>query len=69
LAADPDQFVSYHDLKRDVLSHSGSTDTTDEATFCQKLKSRIKAKWVPRIDDLLATTNKGDGYRLRGHVG
>jgi hypothetical protein len=68
LAADLDQFVSYHDLKRDVLSHSGSSDTTDEATFCQKLKSRIKAKWVPRIDELIVTTNKADGYRLRSYI-
>ncbi|MGK2908696.1 MAG: hypothetical protein ACSLE1_02670, partial [Sphingobium sp.] len=68
LAADLDKFVAYPDLKRDVLSRSGSRDTTDEATFCQKLKSRIKAKWVPRIDELLVTTNKGDGYRLRAEL-
>jgi hypothetical protein len=52
-----------------VLRRAGSTDTTEEATFCQGLKSRIKKKWVPRIDELIATTNKGDGYRLRGYAG
>ena len=60
----PDRFVSYADLKRDVLGHTGSSDSTEEATFCQKLKSRIK-KSIPAIDRLIVTTNKGDGYRLR----
>jgi hypothetical protein len=60
-----DRFVPYADLKRYVLRQSGTRDTTEEATFCQGLKSRIKKKWVPRIDLLLATTNKADGYRLR----
>jgi hypothetical protein len=63
-----DRFVPYGDLKQFVLRGSGSRDTTEEATFCQRLKNRIK-KRVPRIDDLIVTTNKGDGYRLRGHVG
>ena len=68
LAAQFDRFVPYADLKHDVLRRSGSTDTTEEATFCQGLKSRIKKKWIPQIDRLIATTNKGDGYRLRGHA-
>jgi hypothetical protein len=68
LADRVDQFVSYADLKRHVLRASGSRDATEEATFCQGLKSRIKRKWVPRIDRLIATTNKGDGYRLRGYA-
>jgi hypothetical protein len=62
-----DQFVSYADLKRDVLRRTGSADTTEEATFCQGLKSRIKKKWLAEIDQLVVTSNKGDGYRLRGH--
>ncbi|HYH65703.1 MAG TPA: hypothetical protein VD866_13485 [Urbifossiella sp.] len=67
LAADLDHFVPYRDLKRHVLRASGGADETEEATFCQKLKNRIKARFIPRIDRLLVTTNKGDGYRLRGH--
>lgn len=62
-----DRFVAYADLKQEVLRRSGSSDATEEATFCQKLKSRAK-RWVPEIDKLIATTNKGDGYRLRGRV-
>jgi hypothetical protein len=62
-----DRYVPYADLKHAVLHATGSTDTTEEATFCQKLKSRIK-KAVPRIDAVIATTNKGDGYRLRGRM-
>lgn len=67
LAAELDHFVPYADLKRHVLRQAGGHDGTEEATFCQKLKNRIKARFIPRIDDLLVTTNKGDGYRLRGH--
>lgn len=59
-----DQYVSYRDLKRFVLRQTGSTDSTEEATFCQRLKSRIK-KAIPDIDRLVTTTNKADGYRLR----
>jgi hypothetical protein len=65
LARDLDRFVSYADIKRFVLRQSGSRDATEEATFCQRLKNRIKKKWLPQIDQLLLTTNKGDGYRLR----
>lgn len=65
LAADLDHFVPYADLKRDVLRLAGSRDETEEVTFCQKLKSRVKARYVPRIDGLIVTTNKADGYRLR----
>ena len=60
-----DRFVPYADIKAHVLRASGSADTTEEATFCQGLKSRIKKKWIPEIDRLVLTTNKGDGYRLR----
>lgn len=69
LAGQLDHFVPYCDIKRFVLQAAGSADFTEEATFCQGLKSRIKKKWVPRIDSLIATTNKGDGYRLRGYAG
>ena len=67
LAGQPDRFVPYADLKREIKARSGSKDTTEEATFCQNLKRRVK-KWVPRIDQLIATTNKADGYRLRGYA-
>ena len=40
-------------------------DETEEATFCQKLKSRIKTRHIPQFDRVIVTTNKGDGYRLR----
>ena len=63
-----DHFVPYADLKHFILSQTGGHDETEEATFCQNIKSRIKKQWVPQIDLLLATTNKGDGYRLRGYV-
>lgn len=69
LASYADRFVPYADVKREILLRSGSRDETDEATFCQNLKSRIKKKWIPEIDRLLVTTNKADGYRLRGHAG
>jgi DNA-binding winged helix-turn-helix (wHTH) protein len=68
LAEGVDRYVAYADLKHEVLRRSGSRDTTEEATFCQKLKGRIKKTWVPAIDRLVVTTNKGDGYRLRGRV-
>jgi hypothetical protein len=64
LARNLDRFVPYEDLKRHVLRRSGGGDETEEATFCQKLKSRAKKK-IPRLDRLIATTNKADGYRLR----
>jgi hypothetical protein len=63
-----DRFVAYADIKHHVLRHSGSTDSTEEATFCQRLKSRIKRKCVPAIDALVVTTNKGNGYRMRGFI-
>ncbi len=68
LARDLDHFVPYADLKHEVLRQTGSRDAMEEATFCQNLKSRIKKKWIPQIDQLLTTTNKADGYRLRGYV-
>lgn len=68
LADHLDEFVAYADIKREVLKRTGSRDETEEATFCHQLKNRIKTKgWVPMIDQLLVTTNKGDGYRLRAY--
>jgi len=65
-----DQFVAYAEIKHFVQRHTGGKDTTEEATFCHRLKNRIKKNgWVPKIDALVVTTNKGDGYRLRGFVG
>lgn len=66
LAEQLDRFVPYADLKREVRRRSGSADTRDEAGFCQQLKRRLKEKYVPVIDRLIVTTNKADGYRLRG---
>jgi DNA-binding winged helix-turn-helix (wHTH) protein len=68
LSEELDHFVSYHDMKREVLRRSGSADEADEATFCHGLKRRIKKHGLAEIDRLLATTNKGDGYRLRACV-
>jgi hypothetical protein len=65
LASEPDRYVSYADLKREVLRRSGGRDGRDEATFCHRLKSRLKKHFIPEIDRLLATANKGEGYLLR----
>ena len=69
LAKELDHYVPYADLKQHVLRQAGSSDQTDEATFCQRLKSRIKKQWVADIDALVVSSNKGDGYRLRWHAG
>lgn len=62
-----DRYVSYRHLKHFVVHATGSSDETDEATFCHKLKSRIK-KRILDIDRFLVTSNKGDGYRLQALV-
>jgi hypothetical protein len=67
LTAEQDRFVAYADLKDAVLRATGGRDGTDEATFCHKLKARLKGS-VPQIDRLIATTNKAHGYRLRKHA-
>lgn len=69
LAEQLGQFVSYSSLKREVLRRAGGSGGAEEATFCQKLKSRIKARFIPGIDRLIVTTNKADGYRLRAEGG
>jgi len=68
LAEHLDRYVPYADVKRSVLRRTGGSGGTEEATFCQKLKSRIKEKYVPAIDRLVVTSNKGDGYRLRAEA-
>jgi hypothetical protein len=68
LAQHLDRFVPYADLKREVQRRAGSADTRDEAGFCQQLKRRLKEKYVPAVDRLIVTTNKADGYRLRGYA-
>jgi RNAse (barnase) inhibitor barstar len=65
LAAQVDQFVPYAAIKREVLRRTGGHGGAEEATFCQKIKSRIKKKYIPTIDTLVATSNKREGYRLR----
>lgn len=59
------EFVAYGDIKRAVLRVTGGEDSRDEASFCHRLKSRIKKKYVRHIDALISTSNKSDGYRLR----
>jgi hypothetical protein len=68
LAEQLDRYVPYADLKREVLRHSGGAGGPEDATFCQKLKSRIKERYVPGIDRLVVTSNKADGYRMRAEV-
>jgi hypothetical protein len=68
LAEEFDQFVPYATLKREVLRRTGGRGGAEEATFCQKLKSRIKKEFIPGIDRLVVTSNKGDGYRLRARA-
>jgi hypothetical protein len=66
LAAHLGVAVPYSDLKRFVCRASRSEDTTEEATFCQKLKSRIKRMHgVQAIDALITTDRAIGGYLLR----
>lgn len=65
LAEKLDTFVPYSDIKTFVQRNTGSEQDADDATFCQKLKNRIKSRWIPGIDRLIVTTNKANGYRLR----
>ena len=65
LADAPGAVVPYADLKRHVGAASGSRDETEEATFCHKLKSRIKhAHDVEVIDRLIRTDRRSGGYLL-----
>lgn len=68
LAGNLDRFVPYADLKREVQCRSGTRDGRDEATYCHRLKSSIKRRFIPATDSLVVTNNKGEGYRLRGWV-
>jgi hypothetical protein len=68
VAENLDRYVSYSDLRREVLRRSGGRGTRDEATFCHELKRRIKKRFVPEIDLVLTTNNKASGYRLRASL-
>jgi hypothetical protein len=66
LAAHAGTAIPYSDLKRFVCKMSHSSDSTEEATFCQKLKSRIKRMHgVAAIDDLITTDRATGGYVLK----
>src|SRR5262245_52613207 len=53
-----------------VQQHQRRALDREEATFCLRLKHRPERKgWLAKIDPLLATTDKGDGYRPREYVG
>ncbi len=65
LADYPGEVVPYAELKRHVGAATGSRDETEEATFCHKLKSRIKhAHGITIIDRLIRTDRRGGGYLL-----
>lgn len=69
LAEHLDRYVAYGDLRREVLRRGGGHDSRDAATFCHEVKRRIKRNFIPNIDRVLATNNKGAGYRLRANPG
>ncbi|MBI1812414.1 hypothetical protein HY285_00800 [Candidatus Peregrinibacteria bacterium] len=57
--------MSYTDLKHFVCDQANSRDGTDEATFCHKLKGRIKTDHhIALIDRLIQTDRKSGGYLL-----
>lgn len=57
--------VPYADLKRSVRRATGSRDERDEATYCQRLKSRLKHQYgITAIDWLIETDRAVQGYRL-----
>jgi hypothetical protein len=58
-----ERFVPYDELKLRVLQHTGGTDERDDATFCHRLKHRLKQA-IPDIDRWLITSGKGLGYRM-----
>lgn len=61
----PSVLIPYADLKHQVARLSGSRDETDEATYCQKLKWRLKnVHGIAAIDRLVVTDRKLGGYRL-----
>ena len=61
--------VPYADLKHAVSRASGSTDETEEATFCQKLKSRIKLTYrVTALDRVIRPDPRAGGYVLLADV-
>jgi len=57
--------IPYADLKRAVSEASGSSDTRDEATYCHRLKSRLKKEHgIAAIDQLIRADRLGGGYML-----
>lgn len=57
-------FTPYAELKREVLRRSGGRDGRDAASFCHRLKSRLKSAHVPRIDEVLVSGRGAGGYLL-----
>lgn len=59
------EVVPYADLKRAVCLATGSIDSRDEATFCHRLKSRLKKDHgIPAIDRVIEADRAQGGYRL-----
>lgn len=59
------EVVAYADLKRAVCRATGSIDSRDEATFCHRLKSRLKKDHgIAAIDRLIQADRALGGYRL-----
>jgi hypothetical protein len=65
LAAAKGEVIAYADLKRAVSLATGSIDSRDEATFCHRLKSRLKKNHsIPMIERLIEADPSMGGYRL-----
>lgn len=65
LCRQPGVLVPYAELKHHVARMTGSRDATDEATFCQKLKWRLRTvHGIAAVDRILQTDRRLGGYRL-----
>ncbi len=65
LAVARGEVVAYGDLKRAVCLATGSIDSRDEATYCHRLKSRLKRDHgIVAIDRLIEADRVTGGYRL-----
>lgn len=69
LARRQGRFVAYAAIKREVLRATGGRDTRDAASFCHRLKSRLKKRHVSGVDALVQTNSRADGYCLRSERG
>jgi len=59
------EVIAYGELKRAVCRATGSIDSRDEATFCHRLKSRLKKNHgITAIDRLIEADRAQGGYRL-----